>query len=65
MNMRDELKALSDRSHDRYETLEKLYVQALKEGSHGMAAVIKGERDAAMSYCQALEDCRAIVRAYG
>ena len=62
MNMHDELKALSDRSRGRLELLEEQYVQALKDRNNGMAAIIQGQRSAAVAYAQALEDCRLIVR---
>ena len=62
MKMQEELKALSDKAHTRLELLEKQYVQALQAGSHGMAAVLEAERASAISYAQALEDCRLIVR---
>jgi hypothetical protein len=62
MKMQEELKALSDRSNARLELLEEQYVQALNDGNNGMAAVLQGQRSAAISYAQALEDCRLIVR---
>ena len=62
MKMQEELKALSDRSNARLELLEEQYVQALNDGNNGMAAVLQGQRSAAISYTQALEDCRLIVR---
>ena len=60
--MNDELRALSDKAHARLEVLEELYVRSLKEGNNGMAAVIQGERMAAVAYAQGVEDCRGIVR---
>jgi len=62
MKMQEELKALSDRSNARLELLEEQYVQALNDRNNGMAAVLQGQRSAAISYAQALEDCRLIVR---
>ena len=62
MKMQEELKALSDRSDARLELLEEQYVQALQSGDNGMAAVLQGQRSAAVAYAQALEDCRLIVR---
>ena len=64
MKMHEELKALSDRSNARLELLEEQYVQALNDNNNGMAAVLQGQRSAAISYAQALEDCRSIVRQY-
>ena len=62
MKMQEELKALADRSDARLELLEEQYVQALHAGNNGMAAVLQGQRSAAVAYAQALEDCRLIVR---
>jgi hypothetical protein len=62
MKMQEELKALADRSDARLELLEEQYVQALQSGDNGMAAVLQGQRSAAVAYAQALEDCRLIVR---
>jgi|SaaInlStandDraft_1057018.scaffolds.fasta_scaffold1528911_1 hypothetical protein len=62
MKMQEELKALSDRSAARLELLGEQYVQALQSGDNGMAAVLQGQRSAAVAYAQALEDCRLIVR---
>ena len=62
MKMQEELKALADRSDARLELLEEQYVQALHAGDNGMAAVLQGQRSAAVAYAQALEDCRLIVR---
>ena len=62
MKMQEELKALSDRSNARLELLEEQYVQALHAGNNGMAAVLQGQRSAAVAYAQALEDCLLIVR---
>ena len=62
MKMQEELKALTDRSNARLELLEEQYVQALNDNNNGMAAVLQGQRSAAISYAQALEDCRLIVR---
>jgi hypothetical protein len=62
MKMQEELKALSDRSNARLELLEEQYVQALNDSNNGMAAIIQGQRSAAVAYAQALEDCRLIVR---
>jgi len=62
MKMQEELKALTDRSNARLELLEEQYLQALNDGNNGMAAVLQGQRSAAISYAQALEDCRLIVR---
>ena len=64
MKMQDELKELSDKSAGRLELLEEQYVRALNAGNNGMAAVLQGERSAAVAYAQALEDCRLIVRKY-
>lgn len=60
--MNDELRALSDKAHARLEVLEELYVRSLKEGNNGMAAVIQGERAAAVAYAQGVEDCRGLIK---
>ena len=60
--MNEELRVLSDKAHARLEVLEKLYVRSLKEGNNGMAAVIQGERMAAVAYAQGVEDCRGLIK---
>ena len=62
MKMHEELKALSDTAHERIDVLTSQYRAALKVSDHAMAAVVQGQRSAAVSYAQALEDCRLIVR---
>jgi hypothetical protein len=57
----DALRALSDKAHTRLELLEEQYVQALQAGNNGMAAVLQGQRDAAVAYAQAVEDCRGFL----
>ena len=61
MNKADALRALSDKAHTRLELLEEQYVQALQAGNNGMAAVLQGQRDAAVAYAQAIEDCRGFL----
>ncbi len=60
--MNDELRSLSDKAHARLELLEEQYVQALKAGNNGMAAVLQGQRNAAVAYAQAVEDCRGLIK---
>ena len=60
--MNDELRALSDKAHDRIDTLTSQYRAALKRSDHAGAAVIQGERIAAIAYAQGVEDCRGVVR---
>ncbi len=60
--MSNKLRALSDKAHARLEVLEELYVRSLKEGNNGMAAVIQGERMAAVAYAQGVEDCRGLIK---
>jgi hypothetical protein len=62
MKMQEELKALSDKAHARIDTFTSQYRATIKEGDFAMAAVLQGQRSAAISYAQALEDCRLIVR---
>ena len=62
MNMHEELKALSDRSRGRLELLEEQYVQALKDRNNGMAAIIQGQRSAAVAYAQGVEDARGLIK---
>jgi DnaJ-domain-containing protein 1 len=60
--MKDELRAFSDKAHARIDTLTSQYRAAIKEGNHGMAAVLEAERSSAISYAQAIEDCRGLLR---
>ena len=60
--MKDELRALSDKAHTRLELLEEQYVQALKAGNNGMAAIIQGQRSAAVAYAQGVEDARGLIK---
>ena len=62
MKMQEELKELSDKAHERIDLVTSQYRAAIKEGDFAMAAVLQGQRSAAISYAQALEDCRLIVR---
>jgi hypothetical protein len=62
MNMREELKALSDKARDRVDDATAKYRAALKKNDNGMAAVIRGQWLEAVAYAEALEDCRRIVR---
>ena len=60
--MNDELRELSDKAHERIDTLQSQYSAALKRGDHAGAAVIQGERISAIAYAQGVEDCRGIMR---
>lgn len=60
--MNDELRALSDKAHARLELLEEQYVQALKAGNNGMAAVLQGQRNSASAYAQGVEDARGLIK---
>ena len=60
--MNDELRSLSDMAHARLELLEEQYVQALKAGNNGMAAVLQGQRNAAVAYAQGVEDARGLIK---
>ncbi len=60
--MNDELRSLSDKAHARLELLEEQYVQALKAGNNGMAAVLQGQRNAAVAYAQGVEDARGLIK---
>ena len=60
--MSNELRELSDKAHERIDTLQSQYRAALKRSDHAGAAVIQGERMSAIAYAQAVEDCRGIVR---
>ena len=62
MTTKDDLRSFSDKAHKRIDTLTSQYRAAIKEGDFAMAAVLQGQRSAAISYAQALEDCRLIVR---
>ena len=58
----DDLRSFSDKAHARIDTLTSQYRAALKEGDNAMAAVLQGERSAAIAYAQAIEDCRGLLR---
>ena len=60
--MNDELRALSDKAHERIDTLTSQYKQALRQGNNGLASVIQGQRADAIAYAQGVEDCRGIMR---
>ena len=62
MTMKDDLRSFSDKAHARIDTLTSKYRAAIKEGNHAMAAVLQGERASAISYAQAIEDCRGLLR---
>ena len=60
--MKDELRALSDKAHERIDLLTSQYRAALNVSDHAMAAVIQGQRTAAVAYAQGIEDCRGVIR---
>ena len=60
--MKDELRALSDKAHERIDLLTSQYRAALNVSDHAMAAVIQGQRTAAVTYAQGIEDCRGVIR---
>jgi DnaJ-domain-containing protein 1 len=60
--MNDELRSFSDKAHARIDTLTSQYRAAIKKGDHAMAAVLQAERASAISYAQAIEDCRGLLR---
>jgi DnaJ-domain-containing protein 1 len=62
MTTKDDLRSFSDKAHARIDTLTSQYRAAIKEGNHAMAAVLQGERSSAISYAQAIEDCRGLLR---
>ena len=62
MTMKDNFRSMSDKAHERIDTLTSQYRAELKKGNYAMAAVVQGERASAIAYAQAVEDCRGLLR---